>query len=250
MSNEQMRTPVLQMEHIQKHCGDLTILKDVSLTLYAGQTLAIIGPSGAGKSTLLRCAAGLTDISGGSIFMEKQPQEPGKHRKKMPGSGCGMVFQGFQLFPHFTVLKNLTDPQMRVLGRPRKDAEARAMQLLRKVGLADKTGAYPAQLSGGQQQRAAIARALCMEPRLLLFDEPTSALDPELTAEVLKLIRQLAQEGMTMMIVTHQLTFARDVSDRILLLEDGAIVEEGSPEQIFVHPQQPRTRQFLSSMGV
>lgn len=250
MSNERNAAPVLQMEHIEKRCGGLTILKDVSLTLYAGETLAIIGPSGAGKSTLLRCAARLTEIDGGTISMTDALPETGKHRRKMPGSGCGMVFQGFQLFPHFTVLKNLTDPQCRVLGRPRKDAETRARALLEKVGLGDKADAWPAQLSGGQQQRAAIARALCMEPRLLLFDEPTSALDPELTAEVLKLIRQLVQEGMTMMIVTHQLTFARDVANRVLLLEDGAIVEEGSPEQLFTAPKHPRTRQFLSSVGV
>ncbi len=250
---------VLEMRNIQKTCGQLEVLRGVDLTLYQGETLAIIGPSGAGKSTLLRCAAQLTEISGGSIrCLGQQVAETDaggrvryapQRQLKLVRAGCGMVFQGFRLFPHFSVLKNLTDPQRRVLGRSREEAEEKARALLEKVGLADKAEAWPSQLSGGQQQRAAIARALCMEPRLLFFDEPTSALDPELTAEVLGLIRRLSDEGITMAIVTHQLRFAREAADRVMLLEDGCVVEEGPAEQLFSAPTQLRTRQFLRSMG-
>ena len=215
----------------------------------------LVGLRRAGKSTLLRCATLLSEISGGSLCYlgrtvadtdgEGRVRYASRAELKRARTCFGLVFQSFHLFPHFTVLKNLTDPQIHVLGRDREQAEQKARALLEKIGLADKAEAYPDQLSGGQQQRAAIARALCMDPQMLFFDEPTSALDPELTGEVLKIIRELAREKMTMVVVTHEMAFARDVAQRVVFMDGGVIVEEGPPEQVFGAPRQERTRRFL-----
>ena len=246
---------LLEMNHVKKSfTGDHLVLKDISLSVEKGEVVAIIGPSGSGKSTLLRCAtllntmdggeliydgvAAVRDVDGKAVYADKEALK--KVREKF-----GLVFQNFNLFPHYSVLKNLTDPQTRVLGRKKEDAEKLAMELLEKMGLAYKPNAYPCELSGGQQQRVAIARALAMQPEILFFDEPTSALDPELTGEVLKVIRQLAEENMTMVIVTHEMSFARDVADRVIFIDSGVIVEQGDPREVFGNPQQERTRQFL-----
>ncbi len=246
---------VLTMTGVKKHYdGAGAVLRDISQTVDQGEALAIIGPSGSGKSTLLRCATLLTEMTDGSLSYLGEPAAcsengravyVGKARLRQLRSAFGLVFQSFHLFPHYSVLKNLTAAQTVVLGRHRQDAEERGLALLKKMGLSDKASAYPCQLSGGQQQRVAIARALAMDPKILFFDEPTSALDPELTGEVLKIIRSLAEEKMTMVIVTHEMAFARDVADRIIFMDDGVIVEQGRPEQIFGAPQQVRTQQFL-----
>ena len=247
---------LLEMNHVQKSFNDgtLHVLKDISLSVEKGEVLAIIGPSGSGKSTLLRCATLLNTMDGGDLIYDDicavsdqdgKAVYAGKEELKKVREKFGLVFQNFNLFPHYSVLKNLTDPQIRVLGRNKELARLRAMTLLNKMGLSDKADAYPCQLSGGQQQRVAIARALAMDPEILFFDEPTSALDPELTGEVLKVIRQLAEENMTMIIVTHEMSFARDVADRVIFMADGVIVEQGKPEDVFGNPQQERTRQFL-----
>ena len=243
---------VLTMKNVKKSFGDVQVLRDISLTVEHGQVLAIIGPSGSGKSTLLRCATLLTEMTDGSLYYLDQPAAEsrdgksvyvGKEQLKKLRSVFGLVFQNFNLFPHYSVLKNLTDAQISVLGRSK--AEAKAHALLKKMGLDDKAGSYPFQLSGGQQQRVAIARALAMDPQILFFDEPTSALDPELTGEVLKIIRELAREDMTMVIVTHEMAFARDVAEQVIFMDGGVIVEQGPPEQVLGNPQQARTRQFL-----
>ncbi|MBR5245659.1 MAG: amino acid ABC transporter ATP-binding protein [Clostridia bacterium] len=245
---------VLTMKNVKKSFGDVQVLRDISLTVEHGQVLAIIGPSGSGKSTLLRCATLLTEMTDGSLYYLDQPAAEsrdgksvyvGKEQLKKLRSVFGLVFQNFNLFPHYSVLKNLTDAQISVLGRSKAEAEAKAHALLKKMGLDDKAGSYPFQLSGGQQQRVAIARALAMDPQILFFDEPTSALDPELTGEVLKIIRELAREDMTMVIVTHEMAFARDVAEQVIFMDGGVIVEQGPPEQVLGNPQQARTRQFL-----
>lgn len=247
---------ILQMSNIRKHFDGLEVLKDISLSVDSGEVVSIIGPSGSGKSTLLRCATFLETIDGGTIeYMGKaaahtgangaaeyvSPQELRKFK-----SYYGLVFQQFNLFPHYSILKNLIDAPMHVQHRSKEDAEATAMELLEKMGIADKADAYPYQLSGGQQQRVAIARALAMRPEILFFDEPTSALDPELTGEVLKVIRQLAEEKMTMVVVTHEMPFAKAVSNRVLFMDGGVIVEQGKPEDVFDNPQEERTKKFLS----
>ena len=245
---------VLTMKNVKKSFGDVEVLRDISLTVEEGQVLAIIGPSGSGKSTLLRCATLLTEMTDGSLmYLDQVAAESvngkavyaNKEQLKKVRSVFGLVFQNFNLFPHYSVLKNLTDAQITVLGRNKAEAEAKAHALLKKMGLDDKANVYPYQLSGGQQQRVAIARALAMDPQILFFDEPTSALDPELTGEVLKIIRELAHEDMTMVIVTHEMAFARDVAEQVIFMDGGVIVEQGPPEQVLGHPQQARTRQFL-----
>ena len=247
---------ILSMENIRKSFGGNEVLKDISLRVSEGQVTAVIGPSGSGKSTLLRCATLLETVDGGSITyldMEAVREEEGRAVYAAPAvlrkvrTCFGLVFQSFNLFPHFSVLRNVTDAPIHVAGRPRAEAEEEGLRLLRRMGLEDKAKAYPCQLSGGQQQRVAIARALAMNPKILFFDEPTSALDPELTAEVLKVIRSLAEEKMTMVIVTHEMNFARMVADHIIFMDGGVIVEEGGPE-IIEHPTHARTRAFLNKL--
>ena len=245
---------ILTMKNVKKSFGEVEVLRDISLTVEEGQVLAIIGPSGSGKSTLLRCATLLTEMTDGSlVYLDQVAAESvngkavyaNKEQLKKVRSVFGLVFQSFNLFPHYSVLKNLTDAQITVLGRSKAQAEEKAHALLKKMGLDDKADVYPYQLSGGQQQRVAIARALAMDPRILFFDEPTSALDPELTGEVLKIIRELAHENMTMVIVTHEMAFARDVAEHVIFMDGGVIVEQGDPHQVIDHPTQARTRQFL-----
>ena len=246
---------ILEMKNIRKHFSGLEVLKDISFGVDSGEVVSIIGPSGSGKSTLLRCATFLETIDGGEIlYMGERAahtDEHGRavyvHQKELHRfrSYCGLVFQQFNLFPHYSVLKNLTDAPMQVQHRSLEEAEATAMELLGKMGIADKAAAYPYQLSGGQQQRVAIARALAMKPEILFFDEPTSALDPELTGEVLKVIRQLAEEKMTMVVVTHEMPFAKAVSNRVIFMAGGVIVEQGDPRAVFDDPKEERTKQFL-----
>ncbi len=249
---------VLELNHVKKTFNNETlhVLKDISLSVSKGEVVAIIGPSGSGKSTLLRCATLLTDMDSGELlymgdYAAKNDASgkavyAGKAELKKIRSRFGLVFQSFNLFPHYSVLRNLTDAQVNVLKRSKSEAREKAMVLLGKMGLADKADAYPCQLSGGQQQRVAIARALAMDPEILFFDEPTSALDPELTGEILKVIRQLADEHMTMVIVTHEMSFARDVADRVIFMDGGVIVEQGDPKEVINNPKEERTRQFLS----
>ena len=249
---------VLEMNNIKKSFNNHTlhVLQDISLNVAEGEVVAIIGPSGSGKSTLLRCATLLTEMDGGELlymgdYAAKNDENGNsvyadKADLKKIRSHFGLVFQNFNLFPHYSVLKNLTDAQVSVLGRSKEEAKQRAEVLLEKMGLADKGDAYPCQLYGGQQQRVALARALAMDPKILFFDEPTSALAPELTGEILKVIRQLAEENMTMVIVTHEMAFARDVADRVIFMDGGVIVQQGDPQQVINSPQEERTRQFLS----
>lgn len=220
---------LFEMKHIKKSFGALDVLHDISLEVDQGEVLSIIGPSGSGKSTLLRCATGLEIADSGEII---------KHGE------VGLVFQNFNLFPHFSVMKNITDAPIKVQKRNKDEVFSQARELLKKMGLIDKENAYPYQLSGGQQQRVSIARALCMNPEILFFDEPTSALDPELTGEILKVIRDLAAEHITMVIVTHEMSFARDISDRIIFMDDGYIAIEGSPKEVF-SSDNARMKEFL-----
>ena len=246
---------IIEMKNIKKSFGGHDVLKDISFGVDSGEVVSIIGPSGSGKSTLLRCATFLETIDGGEIiYMDQKAAYTGTDGKAVyvhPNelrkfrSYCGLVFQQFNLFPHYSVLKNLTDAPIQVQKRSREEAEETAMELLEKMGIADKAKAYPYQLSGGQQQRVAIARALAMKPEILFFDEPTSALDPELTGEVLKVIRQLADEKMTMVVVTHEMPFAKAVSNRVIFMDGGVIVEQGDPKDVFENPQEERTKRFL-----
>lgn len=246
---------VLQINHCNKKFGDNEVLKDISLSVEEGQVVSVIGPSGSGKSTLLRCATLLETMDGGDlIYLDEYAATASATGKTEYADGrklqeikkhFGLVFQNFNLFPHYSVMKNITEPPILIGKRPKKEVYAHAKELLKKMGLEEKENAYPFQLSGGQQQRVSIARALAMNPRILFFDEPTSALDPELTGEILKVIKDLAAEHMTMVIVTHEMSFARDVSDHIVFMDGGVIVEEGKPEDIFNHPQQERTKAFL-----
>ncbi len=244
---------VLEISHIRKSFASLDVLRDISLTVPEGSVTAVIGPSGSGKSTLLRCATLLETAEAGSIaFGGEYALRDGVYADKAVlrrlRGYFGLVFQSFNLFPHYTLLKNVMDAPVHVQKRPAAEAEKDAMALLEKMGLADRASAYPFQLSGGQQQRAAIARALCMKPQILFFDEPTSALDPELTGEVLRVIRQLAEERMTMVIVTHEIPFARQVADHVIFMDGGVIVEEGPPEAVIDAPSQERTKLFLSRL--
>ncbi|MBR4728574.1 MAG: amino acid ABC transporter ATP-binding protein [Clostridia bacterium] len=243
---------VLSMQHIKKSFGDNEVLKDISLRVEQGEVVSIIGPSGSGKSTLLRCATFLETIDAGEIaymgqkaaWTENNSAVYVKNLKPFR-KDFGLVFQNFNLFPHRTVMKNVTDAPISVLHRDPKEVRALAEELLAKMGLSEKADAYPCELSGGQQQRVSIVRALAMQPEILFFDEPTSALDPELTGEVLKVIKQLAEEHMTMVIVTHEMSFARAVSDRVIFMDGGVIVEQGRPEDVFGDTQEERTKQFL-----
>ncbi len=246
---------VMELKNVRKSFeGASEVLRDISVGVDKGEVVAIIGPSGSGKSTLLRCATLLTEMDGGALSYSGYKAAWNDEQGRTVYAGdlkkirrCfGLVFQNFNLFPHYTVLKNLTDAPVSVAGRRRAEVENEAIELLKKMGLSDKAGCYPCQLSGGQQQRVAIARALAMQPEILFFDEPTSALDPELTGEILKVIRQLAQEKMTMVIVTHEMAFARDVADRVIFMDGGVIVEQGAPNEVLGAPKEERTRQFLA----
>jgi ABC-type polar amino acid transport system ATPase subunit len=247
---------VLRLHDVRKSYGPHAALDHVSLTVDEGEVVVVIGPSGSGKSTLVRCVHQLEEIDGGAMYLDGELLGHERHRgglRPLPARAVaaqrrrmGMVFQQFQLFPHFTALRNVAEAPRRVHGRPRADAEREALELLDRVGLRDRAHHYPRRLSGGQQQRVAIARALATRPRILLFDEPTSALDPELVDEVLAVVRGLAAEGMTMIVVTHEMAFAREVADRCVFMEAGRIVEEGPPEELFGSPRSPRLRSFLS----
>ncbi|MCW2587230.1 MAG: glnQ [Frankiales bacterium] len=245
-------TSVVSLRGIRKEFGDHVAVRDVSLEVPAGEVVAIIGPSGSGKSTLLRCINLLERPEAGRIEVLGQAVEPqgGVSAAELAKlrRGVGMVFQSFNLFPHLTVLRNISLPQERVLGRSRKDADARSLQLLERVGLADKAASYPSRCSGGQQQRVAIARALALDPQVMLFDEPTSALDPELGLEVLAVMRELAADGMTMVVVTHEIQFAADVADRVVVMADGAIIEQGPPSVVLTAPTVERTKKFLRAV--
>ena len=237
---------VLSMKNIFKSFQNLDVLKDISLEVSEGEVVAVIGPSGSGKSTLLRCATFLESVDAGQVAYLGEAVDFRKKASIQRAKGCfGLVFQNFNLFPHYSVLKNIMDAPVTVQKRNKSEVYQQAIQLLDKLGLADRTDAYPCQLSGGQQQRVSIARALAMNPKILFFDEPTSALDPELTGEVLKVIRSLAREHMTMVTVTHEMAFAREVADRVIFMDGGIIVEEGTPKEVFDQPRQERTRQFL-----
>ena len=242
------RKPLIQAIDVQKDFGNLKVLKGIDLNIYKGDVVVIVGPSGSGKSTFLRCLNLLEVPSGGSIHFENVDITDRKvnidiHRQKM-----GMVFQQFNLFPHMTVLKNMTIGPMKLKGVSKEEAESKAMKLLERVGLADRADAYPSQLSGGQKQRIAIVRALCMEPEVLLFDEPTSALDPEMVGEVLLVLKDLAKEKMTMVVVTHEMGFAKEVANRVIFIDEGIIQEENEPKEFFENPKNERLQGFLSKV--
>lgn len=241
-------TPIISIRNVWKYFGELPALQDVHLDIFPGERMVIIGPSGSGKSTLLRSINRLEEIDRGTIFVEGLDVHSRDHNINKIRQNLGMVFQQFNLFPHKTVLQNLTMGPMRLRGLPRDTAEEQALTLLKKVGISDKAHVYPAMLSGGQQQRVAIARALAMQPRIMLFDEPTSALDPEMVGEVLDVMVTLAEEGMTMVCVTHEMGFARTVADRIIFMDHGQVVETGTPEQLFGNPKHPRLKQFLNQI--
>ena len=247
---------LLEINNIKKSYGDNEVLKNISVSVNEGEVVSVIGPSGSGKSTLLRCATMLEKMDGGElIYFGKKAAWNDKNGKSVYAakpqlkeiqSYFSLVFQNFNLFPHFTVLKNLAHAPINVHKRNKEEVYAQCRELLKRIGLADKENAYPCQLSGGQQQRVSIARALAMNPKILFFDEPTSALDPELTSEILAVIKELAKEHMTMVIVTHEMNFARDVSNRIIFMEDGYIVEEGNAQELINNPKNIRTREFIS----
>jgi polar amino acid transport system ATP-binding protein len=249
-------TPVVQAQGIHKRFGRLEVLKGIDFEVHEREVACLIGPSGSGKSTLLRCINHLEKINAGRLYVDghlvgyrqrgEKLYELHEREIAMQRKDIGMVFQRFNLFPHMTALENVTEAPVQVRRESRSAARERARELLDRVGLADKEKSYPAQLSGGQQQRVAIARALAMQPKLMLFDEPTSALDPELVGDVLDVMRQLARDGMTMVVVTHEMQFAREVADKVVFMDDGVVVEEGSPDQVIVEPRHDRTRSFLA----
>lgn len=239
---------MIQVQHLGKSFGELEVLKDINVDIYKGDVVCVIGPSGSGKSTFLRCLNRLEEPTSGKIFFENvditSPKtDIDKHRQKM-----GMVFQQFNLFPHMTIMKNLTIAPMKLQGRSQQEAEAEAIRLLERVGLADRADAYPSQLSGGQKQRIAIVRALCMKPDVMLFDEPTSALDPEMVGEVLNVMRSLAEQKMTMVVVTHEMGFAREVATRVMFMDEGYFMEENEPKEFFENPQNERLKNFLGKV--
>jgi polar amino acid transport system ATP-binding protein len=249
---------ILEVIHVQKYFGDFHALKDVSLSVARGEVVCIIGPSGSGKSTLLRCCSQLESVDGGVITVDGEiagfrrdggtliPLSDGQIARQR--QNVGMVFQRFNLFPHRSVLENLLEGPVRVQKRAPEECRREAMALLDRVGLAEKASAFPNELSGGQQQRVAIARALAMRPKIILFDEPTSALDPELVGEVLAVMKELAQSGMTMVVVTHEIAFCREVADRVVFMDDGAVIAVGSPEDMIIRPQNPRVESFVSAV--
>jgi polar amino acid transport system ATP-binding protein len=254
--NAQEPTPLLSIRNLRKNFGPLEVLKDISIDVTTGEVVCVVGPSGSGKSTLLRCVNFLEQPSGGEIYLEGHRIGVKEHKGKLVDvsprvlayqrSAVGMVFQNFHLFPHFTVLQNIIEAPVRVRREPVDRALQRARALLDRVQLSEKGDHYPRQLSGGQQQRVAIARALAMDPQMLLFDEPTSALDPETVGEVLEVMRQIARDGTTMLVVTHEMGFARDVAHRVVFMDGGVIVEQGTPQQVLENPTHQRTRQFLA----
>ena len=239
---------LIRVEGLQKSFGKVDVLKGINAEIKKGDVMVVIGPSGSGKSTFLRCLNRLEEPTGGHIYFDGADITDKKcninlHRQKM-----GMVFQQFNLFPHMTILRNMTVGPMKLLGKTKAEAEEKAMALLERVGLADRADAYPSQLSGGQKQRIAIVRALCMDPEVLLFDEPTSALDPEMVGEVLEVMRELAKEGMTKVVVTHEMGFAREVGTDVVFIDEGIIIEQAPPEEFFGNPKNPRLRDFLSKV--
>ncbi len=239
---------IIKVDDLHKSFGKVEVLKGIDIEIKRGEVLVIIGASGSGKSTFLRCLNRLEEPTGGKIYFDDMDITNKKaninlHRQKM-----GMVFQQFNLFPHMTVLQNMTKAPITLLGKTKEEAETKAMELLKRVGLDDRADSYPSQLSGGQKQRVAIVRALCMDPEMLLFDEPTSALDPEMVGEVLDVMKNLANEGMTMAVVTHEMGFAKEVADRIIFIDEGVIAEEGTPEEFFGNPKSERLKEFLSKV--
>lgn len=239
---------LIQVQHLEKSFGDLQVLKDINVDIYKGDVVCVIGPSGSGKSTFLRCLNRLEEPTAGKIFFENtditdSKTDIDKHRQKM-----GMVFQQFNLFPHMTIMKNLTIAPMKLQGRSQKEAEEEALRLLERVGLAERAKSYPSQLSGGQKQRIAIVRALCMKPDVMLFDEPTSALDPEMVGEVLNVMRTLAEQKMTMVVVTHEMGFAREVATRVMFMDEGYFMEENEPKEFFDNPKNERLKNFLGKV--
>lgn len=240
------KNPIVSIKGLKKKFGQHTVLENIDFTVYPGEKVVVLGPSGSGKSTMLRCINALEDVTEGTIEVNGFTVTDAKCDLNKMREHLGMVFQRFNLWPHKTVLENVMLAQQVVLGRDTKSAKERAMELLQGVGLADKAQTYPASLSGGQQQRVAIARALAMEPKVMLFDEPTSALDPELVGEVLNVMKRLAESGMTMIVVTHEIGFAREVADRVVFMDGGVIVESGHPDDVLVNPKEERTRAFLA----
>ena len=238
----------VEVNNLRKSFGSLLVLDDISFSLDEGETISVIGPSGSGKSTLARCLCELEEIDSGEISFFGERFDGSRHSNSERARVIGMIFQQFNLYPHLSVLDNITLSPIQILGMNREEAVKKALDLLERVGLKDKVHSRPRQLSGGQQQRVAIARALAMNPRILFFDEPTSALDPELVGEVLEVIASLAHTGMTMLIITHEMTFANQVSDRVMFMDEGKIIEQGAPREIFQHPKMARTQQFLQRM--
>ena len=248
MTQQISTEPIIELRHVDKHYGDLHVLKDVNLTVHKGEVLVVVGPSGSGKSTMCRTINRLETIDSGEILIEGEPlPQEGRELTRMRAE-LGMVFQSFNLFAHMSILQNVTLGPIEVLGMKKDEAEARAMELLARVGVAEQAAKSPAQLSGGQQQRVAIARSLAMHPKAMMFDEPTSALDPEMINEVLDVMVELARGGMTMVVVTHEMNFARRVADRVVFMAEGRIVEEGTPAEFFDHPKTQRARDFLDSI--
>ena len=248
MTQQISTEPIIELRHVDKHYGDLHVLKDINLTVHKGEVLVVVGPSGSGKSTMCRTINRLETIDSGEILIEGKPlPQEGRELTRMRAE-LGMVFQSFNLFAHMSILQNVTLGPIEVLGMKKDEAEARAMELLARVGVAEQAAKSPAQLSGGQQQRVAIARSLAMRPKAMMFDEPTSALDPEMINEVLDVMVELARGGMTMVVVTHEMNFARRVADRVVFMADGQIVEEGAPAEFFDHPKTQRARDFLDSI--
>ncbi len=239
---------MIDVKNLSKSFGKLHVLNDITEHISAGEKIVIIGPSGSGKSTFLRCLNLLEEPSAGTITFDGTPITDPKTNIDLIRRQMGMVFQHFNLFPHMTVLKNMTLAPINLLKKSKSEATEKAMKLLDRVGLGDRAGAYPSQLSGGQKQRVAIVRALAMEPNVMLFDEPTSALDPEMVGEVLEVMKELASEGMTMVVVTHEMGFAREVGDRVIFMDGGKILEEGTPEELFTNPKHPRLQDFLAKV--